>query len=321
MYATTSSEQHVSLLYLEAMLFPRLFPICKDGAPVGAMPLFMLYNVFSGVGSKKPLASTLDHLMVRARTSWSMIGKSQTYNLWNFSIKLNAFNNFVPSAIIMKRGIEPLDAFRQNDGVSLTRNDNTFFETDEMQTRKVQELCAQVKECGYWKYFLTVTCNHKWTPGVAAFIDKLRVHHYEDFSRAYITYLPIILRLWHRHCKYLKVLLHHGMEKLLGPVKEIFWRYEFQSGSGTGNLPHVHMLLMLEEEPLERTRKRVAARDMEMFKATQGKLGEEDFFMGTLERDALMYGLVDNEEQYDLLIDMWEYLFVSFSIFLVFHRL
>jgi hypothetical protein len=68
-----------------------------------------------------------------------------------------------------------------------------------------------------------------------------------------------------RYVKYVKRWIRLSKEKPLGPVKHMFARFEFQSGQGCGNLPHMHMGLTLDNEPEEATNERVSCHQQWMF--------------------------------------------------------
>ncbi len=73
--------------------------------------------------------------------------------------------------------------------------------------------------------------------------------------------------------------IEHSPERPLGRVKQLFARFEFQSGKGCGNLPHIHMGVVLEDEEMEYTQWRVSCDEQKMFYcAGRGKEGEKFFF-------------------------------------------
>jgi hypothetical protein len=124
-------------------------------------------------------------------------------------------------------------------------------------------------------------------------------------------------------------------------VKQVFARYEFQSGKGCGNLPHIHMGLVLEDEDLENTRWRVSCNEQNMFYCTgRGNMGEHhksisknvtvcvqntavivvsgdhDFMLGTIVDCAIRNGYVRSRKEYWHLLTLFGKLHVSAVIFL-----
>ncbi len=68
-----------------------------------------------------------------------------------------------------------------------------------------------------------------------------------------------------RYVKYVLRWIRLSPERPLGPVKHVFGRFEFQSGKGSGNLPHMHMGIVLEDEPEKCTNRRISCFDEWMF--------------------------------------------------------
>lgn len=95
-FSRGSGNVKVSMLYLEAMLFPRIFPVAKEGAPVGAFPMFMLLNPFGRSKIHTGLASVLDHIGPRVKDPCSPTSWTENYQAFLFDIKVNALVNFHP---------------------------------------------------------------------------------------------------------------------------------------------------------------------------------------------------------------------------------
>ena len=102
--------------------------------------------------------------------------------------------------------------------------------------------------------FLTITSNQKTHPGVAPIIEAIE-QFYSDCDQeikdeAKETYMSTIVRCWSRSVKYFIDLLLNSRENLVGKVRKIWGRAEFQTTAG--NLPHYHILIWVEPNTLFR---------------------------------------------------------------------
>jgi hypothetical protein len=95
-----------------------------------------------------------------------------------------------------------------------------------------------------------------------------------------------------------------------GPVRDIFARWEFQSGHGTGNLPHMHMGVICHPEPIDVTLQRIVNRDIEFNQPDRGNIGDAHFIAGTNKEDAIKHGFVKDERE-------WNEWFGNYKIFYV----
>lgn len=117
-------------------------------------------------------------------------------------------------------------------------------------TRRVKELASLLKK-GSWHYFVTVTCNDAFTPGVRMITRAIRqiATCEKEVEKLTMNYLTYILRAWERFVKLLFEELLMRNHTILGHVKHLFYRFEFQSAGAKGNKPHVHCGMTLESEP------------------------------------------------------------------------
>jgi hypothetical protein len=299
------------MLYPEQMLFQRFFPITVDGAPLGAIPLFMLQNPFHGMKGTG-FANLMDHIPIRLTTPTCQTSKDPNYQGWMFGLSLNRALNFSPIRRLAHRGVEFVTPQTRSDGVNVRPETGGLLEFDEVDCRKkVGELAAMVEQTGFWDYFVTVTCNDDQTPGVSSLVRllKRKYRRPEYYIRAYQTYLQVIVRLWHRFVKYLLRWISTSKERPLGPVAHYFARWEFQDGKGRGNKPHLHMGITLEksaEQTTDRMLRRIANCDTNMWAEERETIGHPGFRMGTSPEDAVRNGLVEDQDEYEEKLFLWE---------------
>jgi len=63
------------------------------------------------------------------------------------------------------------------------------------------------------------------------------------------NYLPFVLRIWERFVRFFFQKLLMRNDGIIGKVKNIFYRFEFQGAGAVGNKPHVHSGITLFDEP------------------------------------------------------------------------
>lgn len=234
--ATTDSPCS-SLLYPEGQLFPRIFWAADNDSILGAMPSFML----NCNRSKFPLlASLADHTFVRIRDGCLLTARENGYWHYLFDLKLNTALCNASSKMVFKRGLEFL--LEQGNGDrSAPQSDRSSQETslpmDESEaTRRVKELASLLKK-GPWHYFLTLTCNDMHTPGVRVITRAMESYaHSQNVSRwshnamsdFTVSFLPFLLRAWQRFIRLFLEELVMRNDTILGKVKHMFYRFEFQ---------------------------------------------------------------------------------------------
>ena len=256
----------VSLMYPKGQLFPSMFWSSTDDAIVGALPSFML-NCQSN--SFVNIASADEHQWICMRDGCLLTSRQNNYWHYLFDLKLNTCLNHATSRLVFKRGLEFLweseDLTKKGVPVAERISREASLPMDESEsTRRIKELACLLKK-GPWHYFLTITCYDTFTPGVHVITRAIKEYTYSlddnderKLSDIFTTYLPITLRAWKRFISYFLEKLIILNSDILGRVKHLFYRYEFQEAGSLGNKPHVHCGITLHEELVETTVGRIA---------------------------------------------------------------
>ena len=246
----------VSLLYPEAQLFPRIF-WCEDlGTVLGAMPSFMLNT--SGK-SLFGIASIDEHIRIRLCDGDILTSRESPYWHYIFDLKVNAALNVATSNLVFQRGFEFLSEKSTYQVVGAPTPGAQLPMSDDDATRRIQELCCLLKK-GSWDYFLTMTVNDTETPGVREITKAISwMADGDDDERQRLTdcFLPFILRAWERFVSVFFKELVMRNSTVIGPVKNVFYRFEFQSSGSPGNKCHVHAGITLHDEPKHVTSARI----------------------------------------------------------------
>jgi hypothetical protein len=184
------------MMYPEAWLFPRIFPVSYNGAPLGAMPVSMMISPWSGRKTATGLATFMEHIATRVRNPRLLTAMQQNYRAYLFSAKMNLQLTNNSMRMLMKRGPEELA--RKEKGVAVSLDTTADFLSEDIGLkRRGRELAAMIRDYGKWKYFVTLTCNLAQTPGVSDFMKLMIAKFGEgERERAYTSHLPVILRLW-----------------------------------------------------------------------------------------------------------------------------
>ena len=269
---TMTGNACVSLLYPEGQLFPRIFWRAECDAIVGAVPSFMLNAQCSAFSH---VASLAEHEWVRLRDGCLLTSKQNPYWHYLFDLKLNNCLNHATSKLVFKRGLEFLlegGDGRRNYPLSERGSRETLLPMDESEaTRRVKELASLLKK-GAWDYFVTITSNDSFTPGLRKITHAIKTFAADDSNEAELTsvYLPFTLRAWERFVRVLFQELLMRNDNIIGKVKHLFYRYEFQSAGAKGNKPHVHCGVTLEAEPVETTAGRISCDTMSFHSSCYG---------------------------------------------------
>lgn len=307
-YSNEPLGTRVFLLYPEALIFPILFPFVVDGAPVGAMALFQMLKATEskyGVG----LANLIQHIRVRIGNSNHPMSMNHEYLFYLASLYTNATLNYHSIHLLQRRGVEFLTVKRSSScGLSANPNSDGLLEFGEIEDdKKSRELSAMMRVTGSWDFFVTLTCNDKKTPGLVGLWSRIcrnneKWFSKEDKHRAWLTYLPLTIRLWERTVRYVTRWIEHSKDRPFGKVKHIFSRHESQSGGGIGNKMHIHMALIAERPPgmsdEEWRRHRclhVTCTEDGLWMEEQGTPGDFGYRMGTTPMAAEKNGLARSE--------------------------
>ena len=226
----------ISLMYPVGQLFPNMFWLNIDNTIVGALPSFTLnYQSNSFVN----IASVDKHQWIRLRDRCLLTSRQNNYWHYLFDLKLNTCLNHATSRLVFKRGLEFLlesgDLSKKEVPVAERTSQEASLPMDESEaTRRIKELVCLLKK-GPWHYFLTITCNDTFTPGVRVitraikdYADSLNDNDERKLSDIVTAYLPITLRAWERFVSFFLEKLIILNSDILGRVKHLFYRYEFQ---------------------------------------------------------------------------------------------
>ena len=162
--------------------------------------------------------------------------------------------NHATPKLVFKRGLEFLLEGGVSSGTDAPRicTPEHVMPMDESEaTRRVKELCCLLKK-GAWNYFLTITCNDMQTPGVRMIVNAVRKFCECDddkMDEVMDGYLPFVIRAWERFVRVFLQELVMRNDNILGKVRNLFYRFEFQGAGAKGNKPHVHCDITLESEP------------------------------------------------------------------------
>jgi hypothetical protein len=157
-YSRAENGASLCLAYLEALLFPEKFNGAFHGAPIGAMPLFMFFNVFGN--PKSALASLQDHIGMRIGNPMHPFSLDENYKAFLFDLRLNADLNKTSVLVVQRLGAEAAQPNVEDASVALNPNRETLMEFGQTEDhQRVHELNHVTKETGGWTYFATGTTS------------------------------------------------------------------------------------------------------------------------------------------------------------------
>jgi hypothetical protein len=265
-----TNDACVSLLYPEGQLFPRIFWSAKEHSVIGAIPSFMLN---CSDEKKYGLASLAEHHAIRIRDGNILTSRENGYWHYMFDVMLNSRLNRCSSKLVFKRGVEFIleESSKQSPGSFV--NAESKMPMDEAEaTRRVKELASLLKK-DKWTYFVTLTVNDTETPGIREITRAINSFAGDDetiMSELIDAYLPFMLRSWERFVRVLLRELLMRNSQIIGKVKEVFYRFEFQGAGAKGNKPHVHAGITLESESEEVTVGRICCSSLEFASVLYG---------------------------------------------------
>ena len=227
----------VTIMDLESLLFPQIFPFIENESSIGALPISMFMHPL--VKRNEGLANLLHHLRVRTMDQTKLTSQECDYTNFVFNIVVNSLvsTKFIHHAI--RKGIEFLK--RPSEGIrSHITESSMLFDTVENRTPAV-ELGALAAE-NTPKVFFTSTCNQDLTPGVSKLCQHLKQFTEEklkkekaadqydkDYGDAtklqiYNSHLNLIIRTWDRTIRWYMRLLTHGENPPFGKIKAYWLR-------------------------------------------------------------------------------------------------
>lgn len=260
--AATTDNVTIPLMYLEGALFPSIFWCSsQDNASViGAIPSCLLAQP-STVG-KYGVASLRDHNRSRITCVDSLAGTDPRYLSFMFDAMANIALNSRHSRVVLNRG------FVESEGPSgLAANDpeSSTLISDFIDSRRtVRNLSATERDYPF-TLFVTITCNQMQQFGVRLYTRQLK--NQEQWAKGYYNsdklseeelceldkqlneaVSSLILRNW---LEVRKMIINYLLTSLegeegIGYILKLFARDEYQDGEG--NLPHVHMLIALQND-------------------------------------------------------------------------
>ena len=233
----------ISLLYLEAMLFPSIFyHQNEDGSFPGALPYFLF-------GTKSQCNSfcfedLLSHFRTRLTDSTLLTSTSVSYIQFAIDCMINLALGKQHSQVFFRKGLQSLRL--GSEKTQLFARDFNFHSID--SERRVRELSAAVAREPP-TLFLTLTCNQREHPGIAPLLQKIETYYQnstEEIKKSAMEgAMCTIVRAWSNTVELLIDFLMKSKEDVLGKITKVWGRAEFQTTAG--NLPHYHVLLWLEE--------------------------------------------------------------------------
>ena len=240
--AATKPQCAISLLQLEAFLFPSIFYYqMTDGSFPGALPFFL----FTDQKTAKQFAfeDLLQHFTSRLTDLTLPTSSSVQYIQFAVDCLINLALGHHHSSVFFRKGLQTLEA--RHKKVKLFSRD-MLFDCNDGQIR-LRELVAAVTshpvDC-----FLTLSCNQVQHPGTAGILKAVKDKFYsfsDEIREASInSMLTSIVRAWSNSVQFLIELLKKSTENILGRVRKIWARAEFQTTAG--NLPHYHILIWCE---------------------------------------------------------------------------
>ena len=140
-------EKFLPLLYVEGLLFPKIFYALCDGAPVGALPS-IFYSEFGHDPVFLGYASFTDHMMIRMRDHTLMTARDKNYIAWTFDCYMNKLLNKSNRLLVMKKGYEHITP------IALSADDSEFLlGFDEIDSRKQISNLSSMMKYFPWDFF------------------------------------------------------------------------------------------------------------------------------------------------------------------------
>ena len=287
-FAATKPMSAVSLLQLEALLFPATFyKQLDDGTFPGALPFFLYCK--SSTAKQYGFEDLLQHFSTRLTDLTLPTSSSMQYIQFAVDCLINLALGAAHSSSFFRKGLQSLQIGKDNHKLFSRA---PLFQKSDGQIR-LRELVAAVSsdpvDC-----FLTLSCNQKNHPAVGKIIHSI-VEKYQNASEekrnaALNASMTTIIRAWCNSVFYLIELLKNTEENIVGKVRKIWARAEFQTTAG--NLPHYHILIWCQpgtfcvDESIQCAKKTIYNKLEQIFESSLG----------------LIYSKKELHEAYDLCI-------------------
>ena len=242
-FASANTSCAISLLQLEALLFPsRFFYQLNDGTFPGALPFFLYCN--QNKAKQFGFDDLLQHFTTRITDVTLSTSSSIEYIQFAVDTLINLSLGRMHSSNFFKKGLQTLEA--RNEKIRLFRSEMLYDKKDgEIRLRElVAAVSSDPVDC-----FLTISCNQIDNPGTRAIMQSIvsnyRSNSDEIKNAAINSIMTTIVRAWSNSVMLLIELLKNTKENIVGVVKKIWARAEFQTTKG--NLPHYHILIWCEK--------------------------------------------------------------------------
>jgi DNA replication protein DnaC len=251
------------LLFPEALLFPTLFwdfneELCTFP---GALPSYFFYE--GGAFHSQNFGDLRDHMDIRLRDHLCLTSRTPAYHHFWFDVLTNNALSHTSANFIQERGFEFVPQLREKAQTT----ECLYSFDEETSSKKKKELSYLIRE-GKWDYFVTLTANDAFSPGLCKIYDALKAIAGQDDRKMLMLdqeYQALKLKSWRRTVHILMKYFLESPDHILGNIKTYFLRWEFQSAGSIGNKPHVHMGLTLHDEPEEATLDRICNKTKELF--------------------------------------------------------
>ena len=237
----------VSLLYLEALLFPAIFyHQNKDGSFPGAIPYF-LYTTKKQC-QEFGFEELMNHFKTRLSDLSLLTSSSVQYIQYVVDCMINLALGKQHSLVFFRKGLQSLRLGSERQKL-FSRDLNAHSVDCEKRVRELAAAVAREPPT----LFLTLTCNQREHPGIAPLLnqieEKFRDASEEERRAALEGAMCTLVRAWSNTVEMLIDLLVKSKELILGQITKIWGRAEFQST--VGNLPHYHVLIWLNPESVD----------------------------------------------------------------------
>ena len=241
-FTATKPKCAISLMQLEGLLFPSIFYYqLLDGTIPGSLPFFLFCD--QQTAKRFLFEDLLQHFSTRITDLTLPTSSSVQYIQFAVDCLINLSLGAKHSMSFFKRGLQTLQM--RNEKIRLF-SAKTMYDCNDGEIH-LRELVAAVSsdpvDC-----FLTLSCNQMKNPGVAGIMQSTvsfyRKEPDEKKTAAMNAIMSTVLRAWTNSVYHLIDLLKNSKEKIIGKVKKIWARAEFQTTAG--NLPHYHILIWCE---------------------------------------------------------------------------
>ena len=260
----------MSLLQLEALLFPSIFyKQLRDSSTPDALPFFLFTS--NEWCRKFGFGGLLEHFSTPLADISLLTSVKHRYKQFATDCLVNLQLKGKHTQEYFRRGIQSLKLYGKE--IRLFSKEVSFSTIDtECNVRQL----ASAMSSEMVTFFLTKTFNQRKHPGVAPVLDALDFF-YRDCSEeirreAIISHVVTLVRCWSRSVRYFVNLLRFSKEKILGNIKKIWGRAEFQTKAG--NLPHYHILIWSEpgsfdpDELIQCSEKHILKKFQELFQSS-----------------------------------------------------